>query len=218
MIVPSPTTHVPVEPAAVVAPQPPSPRPENRIVHHRPRGNRVAPGCKLEVFSAAVIVAYGPRLQMGKRARRLTPPERTIAICGIALGALSLVPWWGRLSTPAARLGELGRLPGATGTFDAYYGYGWTLKAAVVLGVGAAVMVLARKLTGVRFPPALYAAAGVGGSLLVASAIVRGPSAEGLENLDGVVISRGPLPFVALALCALIALAGLGAGLSRRSR
>jgi hypothetical protein len=147
---------------------------------------------------------------MGTNRRRLTRPERTIGLCGLALYALSLVPRWGWLTTPSARLGDIGRLPGTTGNFNAYFGYGWPLELAIALGVGVSVIVLGRKLVALQPPRFVYLLSGVLITVLVMIALTQGPTETGFENVRGVEVGRGPLLGVALIPSLLILLAGVG--------
>ncbi len=142
--------------------------------------------------------------------RRLTRPERTIGLCGLALYALSLVPRWGWLTTPAARLGDIGRLPGSTGNFNAYFGYGWPLEIAIALGLGVSVIVLGRKLVALRPPRFVYLFSGALITALVIVSLMQGPTETGFENVRGVEVGRGPLLGVALIPSVLILLAGAG--------
>ena len=146
---------------------------------------------------------------MGTNRRRLTRPERTIGLCGLALYLLSLVPRWGWLSTPSARLGDLGRLPGTTGNFNAYFGYGWDLEIAVALGLGVTVIVLGRKLVALRAPRFVYLFTGAVITVLVMVALAQGPRETGFESVRGVEVGRGPLVGVALIPSVLILLAGV---------
>ena len=148
---------------------------------------------------------------MGKtNGRRLTRPERTIGLCGLALYVLSLVPRWGWLSTPSAKLGELGTLPATTGNFNAYFGYGWPLETAVAMGLGVSLIVLGRKLVALRPPRFVYLFSGVIITVLVIVALAQGPTETGFEGVRGVRLGRGPLLGVALIPALLILLAGVG--------
>ena len=147
---------------------------------------------------------------MGTNRRRLTRPERTIGVCGLALYVLSLVPRWGWLTTPSARLGDLGRLPGTTGNFNAYFGYGWDLEIAVAMGLGVTMIVLGRKLVALRAPRFVYLFSGAVITVLVAVALAQGPTETGFESVRGVEVGRGPLVGVALIPSVLILLAGVG--------
>ena len=147
---------------------------------------------------------------MGTNRRRLTRPERTIGLCGLALYLLSLIPRWGWLTTPSARLGDLGRLPGTTGNFNAYYGYGWPLEIAIAMGLGITVIVLGRKLVALRAPRFVYLFSGAVITVIVTVALAQGPTETGFENVRGVEVGRGPLVVMALIPSVLILLAGIG--------
>jgi len=146
---------------------------------------------------------------MGTNRRRLTRPERTIGLCGLALYVLSLVPRWGWLTTPSARLGDLGRLPSTTGNFNAYYGYGWPVEIAIAMGLGVTVIVLGRKLVALRAPRFVYLFSGVIITVLIMVALAQGPTETGFESVRGVEVGRGPLVGVALIPSVLILLAGV---------
>ncbi|CAN5730863.1 hypothetical protein BH20ACT23_BH20ACT23_15940 [soil metagenome] len=150
--------------------------------------------------------------------RRTTRPEFVIGLSGVTLFVLSFVPWWGSITTSSLRLGESGRLPSATGSFNAYFGYGWTLQLAIVLGAAATGLVLSRGLSRVRFPRWLFFWIGLAMTGLALASIVRGPVASGFEGVEGIEVSRGPLVVAAVVPSVLIALAGIGFARSQGRR
>jgi predicted small integral membrane protein len=141
---------------------------------------------------------------------RSTRPEFVIGLSGVILFVLSFVPWWGSITTSSLRLGESGLLPSATSSFNAYFGYGWTLELAIVLGAVASGLVLGRGLSKVRLPRWLYFWIGLAMTVLALASVVRGPGASGFEGVAGIEVTRGPLVFAAVVPSALIALAGIG--------
>jgi len=147
---------------------------------------------------------------------RSTRPEFVIGLNGVILCVLSFVPWWGSITTSALRLGQSGRLPSATGSFNAYFGYGWALELALVLGAAASGLVLGRGLAGLRFPRWLYFWIGLAMTVLALASLVRGPVNSGFEGVAGIEVSRGPLVVAAVVPCVLIALAGIGFARSQR--
>lgn len=147
--------------------------------------------------------------------RTTTKLELVLGLSGLALFVLSFVDRWGSIVTSPARLGESGRIPSATGHFDAYYGYDWPLGLALVLGGLVGVLALTRSLARLRIPRFLYASLGLVTTGLVLRAMVRGPTVTGLGGIGGVEVTRGPLLFVALLLSGLVALAGLMFGRDR---
>ncbi|MGH2750488.1 MAG: hypothetical protein ACRDK3_06400 [Actinomycetota bacterium] len=120
--------------------------------------------------------------------------------------------------TSPARLGDSGRIPSATGHFNAYYGYEWPLELALALGGLVAVLALARARARLRIPRFLYAALGLVATGLVLYAVLTGPTVTSLGGVPGVEVTRGPLLFVAPLLSGLIALAGLLFGRHRGRR
>jgi hypothetical protein len=163
------------------------------------------------------MVAYGRRAEMSNpTSRRPTRPEITIALSGLVLVGLSFVPWWGSIATASVTLGDVGRLPGATGRFNAYFGYGWTLELAVLLGLVMSVLALSRSFAKLHPPRWIYSWIGLVMALLAIASLMRGPIDSGFVGVAGVEVSRGPLIFVAPVICALSALAGIGYGRIRR--
>lgn len=148
--------------------------------------------------------------------RRSTRPEFVIGLSGVILFVLSFVPWWGSITTSALRLGQSGQLPSATGSFNAYFGYGWMLELAIVLGAAATGLVLGRGLSKVRLPRWLYFWIGLAMTVLTLASVVRGPVDSGFEGVAGIEVSRGPLVVAAVVPCVLIALAGIGFARSQR--
>jgi hypothetical protein len=136
--------------------------------------------------------------------------ESVIGSCGMILFVLSFVPWWGTITTSSLSLGESGRLPPASGRFNAHFGYGWILELAVILGAVAVVLAIGRRVSAIRLPRWLYFWIGLIMTALVLASIIRGPAGSGFEGVAGIEVSRGPLVVVALVPCALITLAGLG--------
>ncbi len=130
----------------------------------------------------------------------------------------SFVPWWGSITTSSLRLGGSGLLPSATSSFNAYYGYGWTLELAIILGMAATGLVLGRGLAKVRFPRWLYFWIGLAMIVLALASVVRGPASSGFEGVAGIEVSREPLVVAALVPCVLIALAGIGFARSQRGK
>src|SRR5665809_17737 len=104
--------------------------------------------------------------------RRSTRPEFVIGLSGVILFVLSFVPWWGSITTSALRLGQSGQLPSATGSFNAYFGYGWMLELAIVLGAAATGLVLGRGLSKVRLPRWLYSWIGLAMTVLTLASVV----------------------------------------------
>lgn len=166
------------------------------------------------------IVAYGRRfMRVNATTRgRSTRPEFVIGLSGVTLLVLSFVPWWGSITTSSLRLGQSGRLPSATGRFNAYFGYGWTLELAIVLGAAATGLVLARGLSKVRLPRWLYFWIGLAMTTLVLASVVRGPVDSGFDGVAGIEVSRGSLVVAAVVPCVLIALAGIGFARSQRKK
>ena len=147
-----------------------------------------------------------------------TRPELVIGVSGLILLALSFVPWWGSITTSPLRLGSSGMLPSATGRFNAFFGYGWTLELAIVMGAAVSGLALGRGFSKARLPRWLYFWMGSAMTLLVLAAVIRGPADSDYRGLAGIDVSRGPLVVVALGPCALIALAGVGFARSRARR
>ena len=141
---------------------------------------------------------------------RATRPEFVIGASGTILFVLSFLPWWGRITTASLRLGQSGRLPSATSTFNAYFGYGWILELAIFLGVGAVALVLVRRASTRSFPRWMYFWIGLSMTVLMLASIIRGPVDSVYEGVARIEVSRGPLVAAGLVPCALIALAGLG--------
>jgi predicted small integral membrane protein len=141
---------------------------------------------------------------------RSTRPESVIGASGTILFVLSFLPWWGTITTRSLRLGESGRLPSASGHFNAYFGYGWMLELAIGLGVAAVVLVLGRRASTRRLPRWLYFWIGLSMTVLMLASIIRGPVDSGFEGVARIEVSRGPGVAVGLVPCALITLAGLG--------
>ena len=139
-----------------------------------------------------------------------TRPESVIGASGTILFVLSFLPWWGRITTASLRLGQSGRLPSATSTFNAYFGYGWILELAIFLGVGAVALVLVRRASTRSFPRWMYFWIGLSMTVLMLASIIRGPVDSVYEGVARIEVSRGPLMAAGLVPCALIALAGLG--------
>ncbi|MGH2698653.1 MAG: hypothetical protein ACRDJL_05555 [Actinomycetota bacterium] len=134
------------------------------------------------------------------------------------LFVLSFVPWWGSITTSPVPLGDGGRLPGASGRFNAYFGYGWTLELAILLGLALSVLAFGRSPANLRLPRWLYFWIGLAMTGLVFTSLIRGPLDSGFEGVAGIEVARGPLIFVAAILSALGALAGVGYGRRRRPR
>jgi hypothetical protein len=141
---------------------------------------------------------------------RSTRPESVIGVSGVILLVLSFVPWWGTITTGSLRLGESGRLPSASGRFNAHFGYGWTLELAIVLGAVATILAIGRRILPLRLPRWLYFLLGLAMTFLVTASIIRGPVDSGFVGVAGIEVSRGPLVVVAVVPSALITLAGLG--------
>ena len=144
--------------------------------------------------------------------------ETVIGFSGITLLVLSFVPWWGTITTRSLSLGESGRLPSASGRFNAHFGYGWILEVAIILGAVAAVLAIGRRASAIRLPRWLYFWTGLIMTVLVLASIARGPADSGFEGVAGIEVSRGPLIVVALIPCVLIALAGLGFARNQRKK
>jgi len=149
---------------------------------------------------------------------RSARPESVIGSSGLILLVLSFVPWWGTITTSSLSLGESGRLPSASGRFNAHFGYGWILELAVILGAAAAVLAIGRRVSAIRLPRWLYFWIGLFMTGLVLGSTIRGPANSGFEGVAGIEVSRGPLVVVALVPCALITLAGLGFARNQRKK
>ena len=164
------------------------------------------------------IVAYGRRfMRVNATTRgRSTKPEFVIGLSGVTLLVLSFVPWWGSITTSSLRLGQSGRLPSATGRFNAYFGYGWMLELAIILGAAATGLVLGQVLSEIRIPRWLYFWIGLAMTVLTLASVVRGPVDTGFEGVAGIEVARGPLVVAAVVPCVLIALAGIGFARSQR--
>ena len=147
-----------------------------------------------------------------------TRPELVIGVSGLALLGLSFVPWWGSVTTSPLRLGSSGLLPSATGRFNAFFGYGWTLELAIFAGVVASGLALGRGFSKARLPRWLYFSMGSAMTLLVLASAIRGPVDSDYQGVAGIEVARGPLVVVALVPCVLIALAGVGFARSRTRR
>jgi len=185
-------------------------RPQSHLL-----GVRVSPQGGPENVSP--MVAYGRRAEMrNPTSRRPTRPEVTIALSGLVLAVLSFVPWWGSIETESVTLGDVGRLPGASGRFNAYFGYGWMLELAILLGFVMGVLALSRSFARLQPPRWLYFWIGAAMTALAIAALIQGPVDSGFDGVAGIEVSRGPLIFVAPVVCALGALAGIGYGRTRR--
>ena len=141
---------------------------------------------------------------------RSTRPESVIGASGTTLFVLSFLPWWGRITTGTLRLGESGRVPSASGNFNAYFGYGWILELAIFLGVGAVALVLGRRASTRDYPRWIYFLIGLSMTVLMLASIIRGPVDSVFDGVARIEVSRGPLVVAGLVPCALITLAGLG--------
>lgn len=163
------------------------------------------------------MVAYGRSFMsaMATTRGRSTRPEFVIGLSGAILFVLSFVPLWGSITTSSLRLGQSGLLPSATGRFNAYFGYGWTLELAIVLGAAATGLVLGRRLSKVHLPRWLYFWIGLPMTVLTLASVVRGPVDSGFGGVAGIEVSRGPLIVAAVVPSVLIALAGIGFARSR---
>ena len=144
--------------------------------------------------------------------------ESVIGSSGMILLVLSFVPWWGTITTSSLSIGESGRLPSASGRFNAHFGYGWILELAVILGAAAAALAIGRRVSAIRLPRWLYFWLGLFMTGLVLGSIIGGPANSGFEGVTGIEVSRGPLVVVALVPCALITLAGLGFARNQRKK
>lgn len=164
------------------------------------------------IWSAPFMSAYRTT------GRRSTRPEFVIGLSGAILFVLSFVPLWGSITTSSLRLGQSGLLPSATGRFNAYFGYGWTLDLAIVLGAAATGLVLGRGLSKVRLPRWLYFWVGLAMIVLTLASVVRGPVDSGFGGVAGIEVSRGPLVVAAIVPSVLIALAGIGFARSQRGK
>jgi len=149
---------------------------------------------------------------------RSARPETVIGSSGMILLVLSFVPWWGTITTSSLSLGESGRLPSASGRFNAHFGYGWILELAVILGAAAAILAIGRRVSAIQLPRWLYLWIGLIMTILVLASIVRGPASSGFEGVSGIEVSRGPLVVVAIVPCALITVAGLGFARNQRKK
>jgi hypothetical protein len=218
MLIPAIAPNVPVDPAAVGASQPPGSGSIDGFVHSLTiRGS--GPRRMAVPRNVSPMVAYGRRAEMrNPTSRRPTRPEITIALSGLVLAGLSFVPWWGSIATESVTLGNVGRLPGATGRFNAYFGYGWTLELAILLGLVMSVLALSRSFAKLDPPRWLYFWIGAAMTVLAFASLMRGPIDSGFAGVAGVEVSRGPLIFLAPFVCALGALAGIGYGRIRRGK
>ena len=164
------------------------------------------------------MVAYGRSFMSSSATTRRpsTRPEFVIGLSGAILLVLSFVPWWGSITTSSLRLGRSGLLPSATERFNAYFGYGWTLEIAIVLGVLACALVLGRGVSGVRIHRWLYFWIGLAMTALMLASAVRGPVDSGFDGVAGIEVPRGPLIVAAVVPSVLIALAGIGFARSQR--
>lgn len=131
---------------------------------------------------------------------------------------LSLLPGWGAITVRPTNLGELGRLPGATGHFNAFYGYGWFLRAAVVVAVVVGTIAFARRFKPLGIPRLLYLLAGMAVTAGVFIALVRGPDVTGFDDVPRVEVRRGPLIVAAVIPSLTMSAAGLSFAHTQRPR
>lgn len=219
MIVPAIASDVPVDPTTVGASQPPRSGSINGFVHGLTcrRDSSAAPAARSMVSSSHRRI-WSPLVMRADttNTRRSARPELVIGLSGAILFVLSFVPWWGSITTESLRLGQSGRLPSASGRFNAYFGYGWPLELAIALGLAAGVLVVVRTLAGVRLPRLIFFGIGLAMTVLVLASVVGGPVDSGYDGVAGITVSRGPLVVAAIVPSLLIALAGIGFARSRR--
>jgi hypothetical protein len=129
---------------------------------------------------------------------RLSMGEKLLAGSGLALFVLSFVGYWIKAEI------EFGG-NSVTERANAWDGYGFLLKLALVLALVAAILVIARAANVQMALPWANVYKGLAALtlLLVALTLVIGP--EEAEGFEGVEISRGILLFVGTLLAALMA-------------
>lgn len=150
--------------------------------------------------------------------RHRTTAENVVGLSSVVLLALALLPGWGAVAVRATNLGELGRLPGATGHFNAFYGYGWSLQAAVAVAVVAGTIAIARRFKPLGIPRLLYLLAGVAVTAGVLIALVRGPAVTGFNDVPRAEVRRGPLIGAALIPSLAMTAAGVNFAHTQRPR
>ncbi|MGH2750489.1 MAG: hypothetical protein ACRDK3_06405 [Actinomycetota bacterium] len=145
----------------------------------------------------------------------LTRGEALAGVAGIALIIISVIPYWGSAGLDLGRAEEpLGFEPQGLGTdwFSLWESgvFGILPKLAVLIGLLTVVMVLVRATGAAPTPPAVtYLALGVAATLLLLMAVAVGPSVEDLGFAElRVEMTRGPLLYAGLVLCALMLFGG----------
>lgn len=142
-------------------------------------------------------------------ARALTRGEAVAGGASIALIIISVIPFWGSAELD---LGGSEESFGGADSFSLWESgvFGILPKLAVLIGLLTVVVVLVRATgTAPTLPPVTYLALGVAATLLLLMGVAVGPSIVG-AGFAGVRVemTRGPLLYAGLVLCALMLLGG----------
>jgi hypothetical protein len=137
---------------------------------------------------------------------RLTTGEKILGACGAVLFLFSFVSLWGKIETKGAGIGN------ATVRFNAWDGYGFHVKLAIILGLVAAALVIAKAAEVKIDMPWGLVYLGVGGLalLLLLIGLLTGPAGGGGGSAFGfsVEVSRGIGLFIGVLLSAGMAYGG----------
>lgn len=136
---------------------------------------------------------------------RLTTGEKTLGISGLVLFLFSFFSLWAKFEANVAGV------PGASGTvrYNAWDGYGFHVKLAVLLGLVAAALVIARAADVKADIPwgMVYLGVGGGSLVLMLIGILTGPAGSSGYEIAGssFEISRGLGLFIGTLLSAAMA-------------